>query len=92
MVATLYLNRGHFVPNIKCVDGTGSLGFHACTFVFGVRKCENACSEQCYFTYMQFYLSHVMRKLVYATCEQQRNRSACKSAQSDQRLCYSLPR
>ena len=33
-----------------------------------------------------------MRKPVYAICEQQRRRSACASAQSDQRLCYSLPR
>ena len=33
-----------------------------------------------------------MRKPVYAVCEQQRRRSACASAQSDQRLCCSLPR
>ena len=33
-----------------------------------------------------------MRKPVYATCEQQRRRSACTSAQSDQHLCCSLPR
>ena len=32
------------------------------------------------------YLSHVMRKPVYAICEQQRRRSACASAQSDQRF------
>ena len=31
-------------------------------------------------------LSHVTRKLVFAICEQQRRRSACASAQSDQRL------
>ena len=37
-------------------------------------------------------LSHVMRKPVYAICEQQRRRSACASAQSDQHLCCSLPR
>ena len=37
-------------------------------------------------------LSHIMRKPVYAICEQQRRRSACASAQSDQRLCCSLPR
>ena len=35
-------------------------------------------------------MSHVMRKPVYAMCEQQRRRSACASAQSDQRLCCSL--
>ena len=29
-----------------------------------------------------------MRKPVYAICEQQRRRSACVSAQSDQRLCF----
>ena len=31
-----------------------------------------------------------MRKPVYAICKQQCRRSACASAQSDQRLCYSL--
>ena len=39
-----------------------------------------------------YYWSHVMRKPVFALCEQQRRRSACASAQSDQRLCCSLPR
>ena len=33
-----------------------------------------------------------MRNPVYAICEQQRRRSACASAQSNQRLCCSLPR
>ena len=37
-------------------------------------------------------LGHIMRKLVYAICEQLRHRSACASAQSDQRLCCSLLR
>ena len=31
-------------------------------------------------------MNHVMVKPVYAICEQQRRRSACASAQSDQRL------
>ena len=31
-------------------------------------------------------MSHVMRKPVYAMCEQQKRRSACASMQSDQRL------
>ena len=35
---------------------------------------------------------HNVRKLSYAICEQQRRRSACASAQSDQRLCCSLLR
>ena len=34
--------------------------------------------------------SHIMRKPVFAICEQQRRRSICTSIQSDQRLCYSL--
>ena len=38
------------------------------------------------------FMIHVMRKPVYAICEQQRSRSACASAESDQRLCCSLPR
>ena len=33
-----------------------------------------------------------MRKPAFAICAQQRRRSACASAQSDQRLCYSLLR
>ena len=37
-------------------------------------------------------MCHVMRKPVFAIWEQQRCRSACTSAQSDQRLCCSLPR
>ena len=37
-------------------------------------------------------LSLVMRKPVYAICDQQRCRSACASAQFDQHLCCSLPR
>ena len=37
-------------------------------------------------------LSRVIRKPVYALCEQQRCRSACASTQSDQRLCCSLLR
>ena len=38
------------------------------------------------------YLNHVMRKPVYGICEQQRHRSACASAQSDQHLFCLLPR
>ena len=38
------------------------------------------------------YMSHVMRKPVYTLCEQQRPRSACASAPSDQHLCCSLLR
>ena len=37
-------------------------------------------------------LSHIMRKPVFAICKQQKHRSACVSARSDQRLCYSLLR
>ena len=40
----------------------------------------------------QYHMSHVMRKPAFAICEQQKRRSACASAQSDQRLCYSLLR
>ena len=36
-------------------------------------------------------MSHVMKKPVYAICEQQRRRSACASTQSDLRLGFSLP-
>ena len=36
--------------------------------------------------------SRVMTKPVYAICKQQKRRSACALAKSDQRLCCSLPR
>ena len=36
-------------------------------------------------------MSHVMRKPIFTLCEQQKCRSACASAQSDQHLCCSLP-
>ena len=36
-------------------------------------------------------MSHMMRKPVYAICEQQRCRSACAAAQSGQRLCCPVP-
>ena len=39
----------------------------------------------------QSKMSHVMTKPDFAICEQQRRRSACASAQSDQRLCCLLP-
>ena len=41
---------------------------------------------------IDFQLSYIMRKLVFGICEQQRCRSACPSAQSDQHLLFSLPR
>ena len=41
---------------------------------------------------MYLYMSHIVRKPVLPLCKQQRRRSACASAQSDQRLCCSLPR
>ena len=37
-------------------------------------------------------MTHVMRKPVFAICEQQRRRSACASAQFEQHICCSLPR
>ena len=37
-------------------------------------------------------MSPVTSKPVYVICEQQGRRSACPSAQSDQFLCYSVPR
>ena len=39
-----------------------------------------------------WYMRHIMRKPVYAICEQQRRRSACASPQSEQHVRCSLPR
>ena len=36
-------------------------------------------------------MNRTMRKPVFVICKQQRRRSACTSAQSDQHLCCSLP-
>ena len=47
-------------------------------------------SIQKYKLFINFSL--IMRKPVFALCEQQRRKSACASAQSDQHLCCSLPR
>ena len=38
----------------------------------------------------RYYMGLLMRKPVFALCEQQRLRSACASAKSDQHLCGSL--
>ena len=46
----------------------------------------------CRLSWCNPYLSNVMRKPVFVICEQQRRRSACASAQSDQHLCGSLLR
>ena len=53
-------------------------------------------AETCTFIQINFHLfffaiDQHMRKPVYAICEQQRRRSACASAQSDQHLCCLLP-
>ena len=37
------------------------------------------------------YMSHIVRKSVYAICKQQRRRSVCASVQSDKCLSCSLP-
>ena len=43
---------------------------------------RSSCATHC--------MSLVMRKPVFALCQQRRRRSACASVQSDQRLCYLL--
>ena len=50
-------------------------------FMIHVRSCNR------YFKYSSvIYISHVMRKIVFVICQQQRCRSACTSAQSNQGL------
>ena len=46
---------------------------------------STVCNSVCIFR-THYYMNHIMRKPVFAICEQQRRRSACASAQSDQRL------
>ena len=61
----------------KCLDGI-------CNLI-----CRKVCEET--WRWDEPEMSHVMRKSVFAICEQQRRRSACAFAQSDQHLCCSLP-
>ena len=55
---------------------------------FWVASPRPATFVEIYHEIMQTYLSHVMWKQVYALCGKQRRRSACTSAQSDQRFCF----
>ena len=41
-------------------------------------------------SFLALLFGHSAIKPVFGVCEQQRCRPACASAQSDQRLCYSL--
>ena len=40
--------------------------------------------------YSKWYISGIARKRILSICEQKSRKSTCESAQSDQRLCYSL--
>ena len=68
--------RNGYLPHWQTAKPQASLGIHA------------VYPDSLLFA--QSHMSHVMRKPVYAICEQQRSRSACASTQSDQRLCCSL--
>ena len=61
------------------------------TVILLILSCRGSYFQVVYWTYSN-KMSLVMRKPVFALCEQQRGRSACTSAQTDQRLCCSLPR
>ena len=80
------------------------LRFRAISVAFCLESCRYGCLSRltfCHFDWRRervtvvnllwnrwWELSLVMRKPVFARCEQQRRRSACASAQSDQRLCF----
>ena len=53
----------------------------------GVIKVYTVCHSARIF-YTHYYMRHIMRKRVFAICEQQRRRSACAPTQSDQHLCF----
>ena len=68
-----------------------------CTKLYkvGYNYTVNLCSVQGYCVHG--YMSGILHKMglvwrnpVFMVCEQHRHRPACASAQSDQRLCYSL--
>ena len=65
-------------------------------WVFAGRTCHFVGFVMLLPNFLQFsikaYMSHVTRKPVYAIYEQQKRRSACAPAQSNQQLCCSLPR
>ena len=55
-----------------------------------LRNSQNYCSEVIWSAKCMW--AGPWENVSYVICEQQRRRSACTSAQSDQRLCCSLPR
>ena len=69
------------------------LDWHSCVpRKFETYKIQDTIETRWYPSWNKKKLSPVMRTPVYAICEQQRRRSACASAQSDQHLCCSLLR
>ena len=58
-----------------------------CTHIFLVLSCHGSVNK-----YLKFKWARSCKNVSYAICEQQRCRSACAFAQSDQHLCCSLPR
>ena len=86
MSATIECKKGTYMPYgsthggaaVSVADGVGSLNGSR---LYGFLR----------WLLCQYGMSHVIRKPVYALCEQQRRRSACADAHSDQHLCCSLP-
>ena len=63
-------------------------GLQIKTYVVGTQK--NNLNETVLFSTRNIYGPCREKKPYFVACEQQRRRPACTSAQSDQRLCYSL--
>ena len=76
--ATPWSEVGSAFETYHMYDLDALLHFYKCPATFSTATCS--------------HLSHIMRKPVFAICEQQRRWSAYASMQSDQHLCCSLPR
>ena len=85
----------------KCVNCTkqGRVCITKRVILINLKIKHNSLNVKCLFIIVSpllkgpaYKMSLVMRKPVYAICEQQRRSSACASAQSDQHLYCSLPR
>ena len=77
--------------NWSCTDGQGDYSTHSKSWP----SVAQPSADHAIVTgkwYMSYSLSHIIRKPVFAICDQQRCRSACAFAQSDQHLCCSLLR
>ena len=92
---SVYMKLRNYGPNSMKTSGSEGSSIHFWTISMLVSQFSRTLKwnkAYKYFASIWYQMSQVIRKPVYALCEQQRRRSACAFAQSDQHHCCSLPR